>query len=752
LIRNNIFVKPDKGQWDREIEADMLASLIALRKAMAKHPIRHAVSFHASIQRAGLFKMHNEAFTRAFPEYGDLETFHVSGRTPTGTRARIIGDFARTKRALITNARCLNEGVDVPDIDGVLFADPRRSAVDIVQAVGRALRPALGKQFGYVIVPVLHDADATEEDICESGAFQEVLTTLRALGANDDRIIEFFKTVSEGRQRRGGMSVEIELDERLAQRIDVLSFTRAIELRCWDRLAKLSWRNFEEARAFARNLNLKSYIAWRAFSKGEMTRLGRLPADIPAFPNETYADRGWKGYGDWLGTGIIAPHLREYRPFHEARAFAANLKLKSSTEWQAFCKGEMPKLGRLPVNIPSNPNNTYADKGWKGMGDWLGTGTIAPHLREYRSFREARAFVRKLTLKNVPEWRTFCKSEMPGLARLPADIPVAPEQQYTDKGWIGWGDWLGTGNVSNARRQFRPFHEARMFARQLKLKSGTEWRAFYKGKIPKLGRLPADIPAAPSRTYADKGWKGMGDWLGTGNIAPYLREYRPFREARTFVRNLKLKSGSEWLSFRLGKMPKVGRLPADIPTNPEKTYADKGWKGMGDWLGTGNIAPSLREYRPFLQARAFGRRLKLKNLKEWRAFCKGEMPGLGRLPADIPSKPSRTYADKGWKGLGDWLGTGNISNRLKKYRSFQEARAFARDLKLKGQGAWRAFCKGEMPKLGRLPTDIPANPNGTYADKGWKGMGDWLGTGGTREPKQQSPTVQKRRHGTDGRT
>ena len=77
--------------------------------------------------------------------------------------------------------------------------------------------------------------------------------------------------------------------------------------------------------------------------------------------------------GDWLGTGNIATHLREYRPFRKARAFARKLKLKSKTEWFAFCKGKMAKLGRLPADIPACPNQTYADKGWKGMGDWLGT-------------------------------------------------------------------------------------------------------------------------------------------------------------------------------------------------------------------------------------------------------------------------------------------------------------------------------------------------------------------------------------------
>lgn len=149
LIRNNAFVRPVAGPWNDEIEADMLASLIALRKAMTKYPIHHAVSFHGSIQRAEWFQTHNDAFTKAFRKFGKLETYHVSGKTPTGTRARIIGDFASAGHALITNARCLTEGVDVPGIDCVLFADPRRSAVDIVQAVGRALRPAPGKDFGY---------------------------------------------------------------------------------------------------------------------------------------------------------------------------------------------------------------------------------------------------------------------------------------------------------------------------------------------------------------------------------------------------------------------------------------------------------------------------------------------------------------------------------------------------------------------------------------------------------------------------
>ena len=80
----------------------------------------------------------------------------------------------------------------------------------------------------------------------------------------------------------------------------------------------------------------------------------------------------------------------------------------------------------------------------------------------------------------------------------------------------------------------------------------------------------------------------MGDWLGTGTVAHRLRQYRSFKEARAFVRSLGLKSGTEWRDYC-----KSGKKPDDIPANPNKTYAEDGWVGMGDWLGTGAVADTL---------------------------------------------------------------------------------------------------------------------------------------------------------------
>jgi hypothetical protein len=494
-------------------------------------------------------------------------------------------------------------------------------------------------------------------------------------------------------------------------------------------LAKLSWRPFEEAREFARKLDLKSHAEWMMFRRGSLPEKGMPRQDVPANPDQIYVSKGWVSWGDWLGTGIVAPRLRKYRSFKSARTFARGLGLKNSVEWRKFCRGHLPAKGALPPDIAANPSQSYANKGWIGIGDWLGTGVVAAQLRRYRSFKKARAFVRSLHLRSSSEWKKFCKGELPSKGILPPDIPANAYQVYLGKGWIGMGDWLGTGNIASRSKVYRPFDNARDFARGLGLKNWAEWAEFCRGKMSSKGALPPDIPAGPQQTYAGKGWAGMGDWLGTGIVAPRLRKYRSFASARKFAQSLNLKNQSEWRS-----LPK-DRLPSDIPAAPHLTYADKGWTTWGDWLGTGFVAARLRKYRSFKSARAFARKLGLKNTNQWYDFCSGKLPDKGVLPSDIPANPTVVYSKQGWAGMGDWLGTGNIAFWKKVYRPFKDARAFVRGLRLKSNREWREFCKGAIPEKGALPSDIPSNPNNTYAEKGWSGYCDWLGTCRSRVSK-----------------
>lgn len=89
---------------------------------------------------------------------------------------------------ILSNVRCLSEGVDVPSLDAVLFLTPRNSQVDVVQSVGRVMRKAEGKQLGYVILPVVIPAGVEPEQALNSNeAYRVVWQVLNALRAHDDR-------------------------------------------------------------------------------------------------------------------------------------------------------------------------------------------------------------------------------------------------------------------------------------------------------------------------------------------------------------------------------------------------------------------------------------------------------------------------------------------------------------------------------------------------------------------------------------
>jgi predicted helicase len=189
LINSNDFVKSDGADWSIEGDASMFASLIALRKLVQEQGIKHVVSFHSSIKRSKEFMDLNKEASNIESSFGALTSFHVSGKDSTGDRTVVLERFIDAEPSLITNARCLTEGVDVPAIDAVLFADPKQSKIDIVQAAGRALRLADNKDFGYIILPIVIEEG---QDALSNESFAQIITVLSALAMSDDRIVEEF--------------------------------------------------------------------------------------------------------------------------------------------------------------------------------------------------------------------------------------------------------------------------------------------------------------------------------------------------------------------------------------------------------------------------------------------------------------------------------------------------------------------------------------------------------------------------------
>ena len=153
---------------------------IAASKSLVKHwdgVIESAIERLPEDQRPSNFK---------------CETDHVDGKTNALNRKKRIewlkGDADGVCR-ILSNARCLSEGIDVPALDAVLFMTPRNSHIDIVQAVGRVMRKAEGKTYGYIVLPVAIPAGADPTDILnDNKRFASVWNVLRALRSHDDRL------------------------------------------------------------------------------------------------------------------------------------------------------------------------------------------------------------------------------------------------------------------------------------------------------------------------------------------------------------------------------------------------------------------------------------------------------------------------------------------------------------------------------------------------------------------------------------
>jgi len=134
-------------------------------------PMRRALAFSKSIKAS---KQTTESFDKLVDLYGDkaagmvnCRLDHVDGTMNAQVRQKALdwlkADMDAGECRILSNARCLSEGIDVPALDAVVFFDTRESIVDIVQSVGRVMRKAEGKKYGYIILPVCIPSGQVED-------------------------------------------------------------------------------------------------------------------------------------------------------------------------------------------------------------------------------------------------------------------------------------------------------------------------------------------------------------------------------------------------------------------------------------------------------------------------------------------------------------------------------------------------------------------------------------------------------------
>ncbi len=162
------------------------------------NPMRSAVAFSRSIndskRLAEMFKTVVATLNAESKETDALlaEADHVDGTYNMEERSKLLDWLKDSSKPntvkILSNARCLSEGVDVPSLDAVLFLNPRDSQVDVIQSVGRVMRKAKGKEYGYVILPITVPIGKTaEEALADNNRYKVVWQVLQALRSHDER-------------------------------------------------------------------------------------------------------------------------------------------------------------------------------------------------------------------------------------------------------------------------------------------------------------------------------------------------------------------------------------------------------------------------------------------------------------------------------------------------------------------------------------------------------------------------------------
>ena len=201
-----------------ELAIDDVAKLVGCWNGLAKRrsgeleasfgddlaPMKRAVAFNRSIKDSQKIEREFEDLVRINlrnRENDDptddlgVQVRHIDGGFNAQSRAELLNWLKQEPNEegqicrILTNARCLTEGVDVPNLDAVLFLNPRNSMVDVIQAVGRVMRRAEDKKYGYIILPIaIPDGVSTAQALSDNKRYKVVWQVLQALRAHDERM------------------------------------------------------------------------------------------------------------------------------------------------------------------------------------------------------------------------------------------------------------------------------------------------------------------------------------------------------------------------------------------------------------------------------------------------------------------------------------------------------------------------------------------------------------------------------------
>ena len=152
---------------------------------------------------------------------------------------------------------------------------------------------------------------------------------------------------------------------------------------------------------------------------------------------------------------------KQFRDYQSAEEYVQRIGIKSQGQFREF-----RREGKIPKDIPSHPEDTYAGKGWVNWGHFFGTNRVATRDMIFRSLAKSIEYVQRIGVASEGEYYELSRN-----GKLPSDIPFHPDIIYKGKGWVSWEEYLGLNRVNGTGLNNR---DVSAESQQTKETNGTE--------------------------------------------------------------------------------------------------------------------------------------------------------------------------------------------------------------------------------------------------------------------------------------
>ncbi len=683
---------------------------------------------------------------KTFLKFSKVKIDKITSLESRQVNEKILSDFSvikpyRNQIHIIVAIDMLNEGIDVSGIDSIMLFRKTESPRIYLQQIGRALRShKIGTPLIFDCVlnfqnvniniyeeskiesekyrKILDDSGFTDIEIPKTIVIEDELKDISTIIEEVEEKLNYYRSYVEAKEATSKLGIKSESkyrehyrdDPRLPSKPDVLykNFGWSKWYNFFDTKALNIYPTYNEAKIATNKLGIKSLIEYR-LRYNEDSRL-------PSSPDRNYANIGWLDWYDYFGIN----EFKIYSTYLEASEAAQNIGIRSFTEYK--------KLYKEDKRLPRHPNRTYQDNGWIDFYHFLGV----PRSTFY-TYEEAKNAVLVLKVTSEDEYRLRRKED--------PCLPSSPERYYKNKGWIDSYNFFG----KDEPQFYLTYEDAKQALRKLNIKSRKEYgkrfiedsqltsrpEVVYKGKgwidyynfceyqapefhvsyseakiaTKKLGiksqkeyvsqkRYSEDpkLPSQPGSFYKNKGWTNWFDFIPT--------YYPSYEEAQNAILRLEIKTREQYLSAKRYKEDPL------LPSNPEKTYANKGWINWYVFLGS--KSPNI--YETYLEAKLVANKLSISSMKEYKTRYK--------VDSRLPSSPSEVYKNRGWKSFRDFC---NISEP-NFYMLYLEAQKAAQNLGIRNRHQYQELkLYKKDPRLTRIPDKL-------YKPIGWIDWHHFLGS------------------------